>query len=77
MYTTMSPLEIVLSVLTAVLGSTSLVEIFSIRALRKKAQADAAGLTDQVLINRINFLDERLTALENRACFRENCKQRM
>lgn len=49
----MSPLEIVLSVLTAVLGSTSLVEIFSIRALRKKAQADAAGLTDQVLINRV------------------------
>lgn len=73
----MTPLEIILSALTAILSGTSLIEIFTIRALRKKAQADAVGAMDQVLINRINFLDNRLTALEKRACFRENCDQRM
>ncbi len=73
----MTSLEIILSALTAILSGTSLIEIFTIRALRKKAQADAVGAMDQVLINRINFLDNRLTALEKRACFRENCDQRM
>ena len=73
----MTPLEIILSALTAILSGTSLIEIFTIRALRKKAQADAVGAMDQVLINRINFLDNRLTVLEKRACFRENCDQRM
>ena len=73
----MTSLEIILSALTAILSGTSLIEIFTIRALRKKAQADAVSAMDQVLINRINFLDNRLTALEKRACFRENCDQRM
>ena len=73
----MTSLEIILSALTAILSGTSLIEIFTIRALRKKAQADAVGAMDQVLINRINFLDNRLTALEKRACFRENWDQRM
>lgn len=73
----MTPLEIILSALTAILSGTSLIEIFTIRALRKKAHADAVGAMDQVLINRINFLDNRLTTLEKRACFRENCDQRM
>jgi hypothetical protein len=73
----MTSLEIILSALTAILSGTSLIEIFTIRALRKKAQADAVGAMDQVLINRINFLDKRLTDLEKRACFRENCDQRM
>jgi hypothetical protein len=73
----MTHLEIILSALTAILSGTSLIEIFTIRALRKKAQADAVGAMDQVLINRINFLDNRLTTLEKRACFRENCDQRM
>lgn len=73
----MSILEIVLTFLSGVLGSANVVLFVTIRSVKKKALADATAEMDKVLINRINFLDQRITELEKKACFRTDCEMRM
>ena len=73
----MSTLEIILTFLSTVLGSANIIQLITVRSLRKKAQADATAEMDKVLINRINFLDERITKLEKQVCFRTDCEKRM
>ncbi|MCQ2345336.1 MAG: hypothetical protein MJZ82_01025 [Paludibacteraceae bacterium] len=73
----MSTLEIILTFLSTVLGSANIIQLITVRSLKKKAQADATAEMDKVLINRINFLDERITKLEKQVCFRTDCEKRM
>lgn len=73
----MSTLEIILTFVSTVLGSANIIQLITVRSLKKKAQADATAEMDKVLINRINFLDERITKLEKQVCFRTDCEKRM
>lgn len=73
----MSTLEIILSFVSTLLGSANVFQLVTVRSLKKKAQADATAEMDKVLINRINFLDQRITELEKKACFRTDCDKRM
>lgn len=73
----MSTLEIILTFLSTILGSANIIQLITVRSLKKKAQADATAEMDKVLINRINFLDERITKLEKQVCFRSDCDKRM
>lgn len=43
------------------------------RGMRIKNKSD----NDKVLMDRIEFLDDRLTKLERLACFKADCKQRV
>ncbi|NCC99989.1 MAG: hypothetical protein EOL95_09870 [Bacteroidia bacterium] len=72
----MSTLELILSAVSTVLTASNVVEIFYIRATRKRMQAEASEKSDAVLYKRIAYLDERVSKLEELACFDKDCKYR-
>ena len=79
----MTTLEIILSVITVICSSGNIAQFVSLRAIRKeatanasKATASALGELDNVLYKRIVKLDERVSALEELACYRSDCDRR-
>ncbi len=70
----MTTLEIILSALTPLLAGSNVVQMW---VTRKKNAAEAAKSSDAVLYDRIEFLDRRITNLENKACFRNDCEKRI
>lgn len=73
----MSKFEIILSILTSTSLVGNAVQFVTLRATKKKATAEATQATDAVLLKRIEFLDERVTRLEQLACYRKDCKDRV
>lgn len=72
----MTTLEIILTVITSSSFIANIVQFFTLKSTRKKAGADAAKAFDEVLLKRIDFLDARITKLEEVACFDRDCKFR-
>ena len=73
----MTTIEIILTALTGTSLAGNVVQFVTLRASRKKAMADATQTNDAVLLKRIEFLDERVTRLEQLACYRKDCKDRV
>lgn len=69
----MEGLEIILTAL----GSTSATSIVNYFIFRKKYKAENTGASDQVLYNRIEFLEQRLNKLEQYQCFKKTCTDRI
>lgn len=44
---------------------------------KKKADAEASGVVQDVYIKMIHSLEERMTRLEQRECLRDNCNMRV
>ena len=68
---------------TVICSSGNIAQFVSLRAIRKeaaanasKATASALGELDNVLYKRIVKLDERVSALEELACYRSDCDHR-
>lgn len=79
----MTVLEIILSVVTVVCSGGNIVQFVSLRAIRKEATANASKATasataelDNVLYKRLEYLDTRVSALEQLACYRTDCHKR-
>lgn len=73
----MTTLETILTAAVSLLTCSNIIQIFYIRATQKKLNAEAMGTTDNVLYKRIAYLDERITKLEDLACFDKSCKNRI
>lgn len=73
----MSTFEIILSVLTSTSIAGNVAQFITLRAQRKKSMAEANKENDSVLYKRIEFLDERVTRLEQLACYRAKCNDRL
>ena len=73
----MTTFEIILTALTSTSLVGNVVQFFTLRSARKKAMAEATQANDAVLLKRIEFLDERVTRLEQLACYRKDCKDRV
>jgi len=80
----MSTLEIILSSLVTFLTASNVVQFFSIKQIKAKQDAETKdqetttkGRKDNILYARIEFLDKRITKLEELACFNVDCKQRV
>lgn len=65
----MSNIELILTALTAVFGGGNIVQFIQLRHQQKTND-------ENVLLKRIEFLDERITRLEKLACFDEDCPKR-
>lgn len=63
--------------LIALLAGTNIVTFVTLRSTKKAAAAEAAKKQDDVLLARINFLDERVTSLEQKVCYKSDCKYRV
>jgi len=72
----MTTLELILSTCTTLLVSSNVVQVFYIRATRKKLTAEASASTDAVLYKRIEYLEKRVSNLEKLACYDSDCKYR-
>ena len=79
----MTTLEIILSVVTVICSSGNIVQFIFLRAIRKEAAANVSKATasamaelDNVLYKRLVHLDERVSALEELACYRGDCDRR-
>lgn len=79
----MTTLEIILSVVTVICSSGNIAQFVSLRAIRKeavanasKAAASATAEVDNVLYKRLEYLDRRVSALEELACYRTDCHRR-
>lgn len=80
----MSTLEIILSSLVTFLTASNVVQFFSIKQIKAKQDAETKdqetttkSKEDNILYARIDFLDKRITKLEELACFNVDCKQRV
>ena len=79
----MTTLEIILSVVTMICSGGNIVQFVSLRAIRKEATANASKAVasataegDNVLYRRLEYLDKRVSALEDLACYRTDCHRR-
>lgn len=72
----MTTLEIILSVVTVICSTGNIAQFVSLRAIRKESTANASKAADEVLYRRFKFLEDRVTALENLACYRSDCHRR-
>ena len=80
----MNTLEIILTSLVSILTASNLLQFFSIKQIKAKQDAETKdqetttkGRKDNILYARIEFLDKRITKLEELACFNVDCKQRV
>ncbi len=80
----MGTLEIVLTSLVSILTASNLLQFFSIKEIKSKQKAETKdqetttkSKEDNILYARIDFLDKRITKLEELACFSRDCKQRI
>lgn len=79
----MSTLEIILTAISGILTASNFAQFVGIRSLRRKVSSEADIVKteadkaqDSVLYKRIEFLDARVTKLEQIACFDKDCKLR-
>lgn len=80
----MTTLEIILTSAVGILTASNFLQFFSIKELKAKQRAeitdqqtDTEGKKDNILYARIDFLDKRITKLEELACFNADCKNRV
>lgn len=80
----MGTLEIILTSLVSILTASNLLQFFSIKEIKNKQKAETKdqetstkSKEDNILYARIDFLDKRITKLEELACFSSDCKQRI
>ncbi len=69
----MTSLELILTSTTSLLAGGN---VFQLVASRRKRRAESSAASDQVLFNRIEFLEKRIEKLEQNACFKDNCPDR-
>jgi ubiquinone biosynthesis protein UbiJ len=71
-------------IIISIIGSSAVSTLISLLANRRRSRIDAQGAQDAVFAGRVKFLRDSLDALENRLksleeklCYRENCKERI
>lgn len=73
----MTTIEYILSAVTSTSLVGNVMQFVTMRAARRKSEAEASTASDSVLYKRIEFLDERVTRLEKMSCYRGDCKDRI
>lgn len=67
----------ILTIIITALSSSGVTTILSAIVLRRKNAAEAQKIADEVFINRIKFLNEKMEKLEKSVCFRTSCGERV
>ncbi len=64
-------------IISTILGSNVAVAVTTWFTTRKSVQIKNASDKDDVLLKRIDFLDKRISKLEQNACFQKDCEKRI
>ena len=67
----------ILTIIITALSSSGVTTILSAIVLRLKNAAEAQKIADEVFINRIKFLNEKMEKLEKSVCFKTSCGERV
>lgn len=67
----------ILTIIITALSSSGVTTILSAIVLRRKNAAETQKIADEVFINRIKFLNEKMEKLEKSVCFKTSCGERV
>lgn len=67
----------ILTIIITALSSSGVTTILSAIVLRRKNAAETQKIADEVFINRIKFLNEKMEKLEKSVCFKTSCRERV
>ena len=67
----------ILAIVITALSSSGVTTILSAIVFRRRNAAEAQKIADEVFINRIKFLMEKMEKLEKSVCFKTSCGERV